>query len=133
MTSGLLRSGLVLYTNHPPSCISNETITHFHPRHTLCIISLLINPRQFRGHVFLVLIFLIAPQARESESRQTEGRALCPGGMPLCPSPEPTSPQHTPSGLGKPWEAAHLCCSLRQWGFLGREGTWGQQTSCKPA
>lgn len=56
-------------TNHPSSYINNGTITHFHPRHMLCIITLLINPRQFRGQVLLLPIFLTALHARHSANR----------------------------------------------------------------
>lgn len=96
-----------MLTNYPPSYINNKTITHFHPRHTLCIITLLINPRQFRGQVLLLPIssLLFMPETQQRVMLCVHWQA--PGCQPRAPSTPEALPvdwgspgnQHTPADL----------------------------------
>ena len=94
-TSPCDRSALA--ETHPSSYISNEAITHFHPRHTLYIISLLINPRQFKGQGLFLPIFLTTLHSRDRANRGS-GSASCRHG----PESQPRA-QPAPGLLPLPW------------------------------
>lgn len=89
-----------ILTNCPSSYINNETITHFHPRHMLCIITLLINPRQFRGQVLLLPIFLTALHAGDSANRGS--RSVFHRQAPESQSRAHSTPDTLPTDWGSP-------------------------------